>query len=92
MTTIKLDKYESSVLSEYESNDFLSTITKDRRLSVSKIAENTFKKDKKINIRISNRDLVAIQKKALEEGMPYQTLVSNILHKFISGKLQDIRG
>ncbi len=50
-------------------------------------ARSTFRKDKRINIRISERDLLGIQKKAIEEGLPYQTLVSSVLHKFVSGRL-----
>ena len=51
------------------------------------IAEATFKKDARINIRLSSRDLRALQARALQEGMPYQTLVSSVLHKFIDGQL-----
>jgi len=51
----------------------------------------TFRKDKRINIRISQEDLAAIQKKALEEGIPYQTLISSILHKYLSGRLSEER-
>jgi predicted DNA binding CopG/RHH family protein len=50
-------------------------------------AKATFRKDKRVNIRISEKDLVGLQKKAVEEGLPYQTLISSILHKFISGRL-----
>jgi len=50
-------------------------------------ARATFRQDKRVNIRISERDLVKIQKKALEEGLPYQTLMSSILHKFVGGWL-----
>ena len=50
-------------------------------------AEATFRKDKRINIRISGKDLLAIQKRALEEGIPYQTLISSLLHKYVSGRL-----
>jgi predicted DNA binding CopG/RHH family protein len=53
-------------------------------------ATNTYRKDKRINIRISNRDLVAVQLRASEEGIPYQTLVFSIIHKYVSGSLQDI--
>ncbi|GJM41288.1 MAG: hypothetical protein DHS20C20_15700 [Ardenticatenaceae bacterium] len=54
------------------------------------MAAQTFKKDKRINIRISGRDLAAIQKRALEEGIPYQTLIASILHKYVSGSLYDV--
>ena len=53
-------------------------------------AEETFKKDKRINIRISSRDLESLQRRALEEGIPYQTLVSSVLHKYVSGGLHDV--
>ncbi|MFQ5596679.1 MAG: antitoxin [Nitrospiria bacterium] len=51
------------------------------------IAEATFKKDARINIRLSSKDLRALQVRALKEGIPYQTLVSSVLHKYVDGKL-----
>ena len=53
------------------------------------VADATFKKDARINIRLSSRDLRSLQTRALREGMPYQTLVSSVLHKFIDGQLVD---
>lgn len=53
-------------------------------------ARATFRKDKRVNIRISEKDLIRIQKRAVEEGIPYQTLMSSVLHKFISGRLKDV--
>jgi predicted DNA binding CopG/RHH family protein len=52
-----------------------------------KIARATLRKDRRINIRVSAKDLEEIQKRALEEGIPYQTLISSILHKYASGRL-----
>ena len=52
-----------------------------------KIAEATIKKDERMNIRMTKRDMDALKIKALEEGMPYQTLVSSILHKYLAGHL-----
>ena len=52
-------------------------------------AEATMKKDKRMNIRISERDLKNLKIKALEEGIPYQTLVSMVLHKYVTGKLKE---
>jgi len=49
------------------------------------------RKDKRINIRIPEQDLLLIQQRALEEGLPYQTLISSVLHKFVSGRLRDSR-
>ena len=53
-------------------------------------AANTLKKDKRVNIRMSERDLRELQKKALEDGIPYQTLISSLLHKYVNGRLIDV--
>lgn len=50
-------------------------------------ARATFKKDRRVNIRISSKDLETLQKRALEEGVPYQTLIASILHKYAGGRL-----
>ena len=50
-------------------------------------ADATFKKDQRLNIRISSRDLKNLQARALEEGVPYQTFAASLLHKFVSGHL-----
>ena len=90
MSKIKLDQEEQELLASFEADEFESDLTENRKTFVSKIAEEAFKKNKRINIRISTRDLTALQRRALEEGLPYQTLVSSILHKYVSGGLQDI--
>ncbi len=51
------------------------------------IAQATLRKDKRINIRMTGRDMIHFQKKAVAEGLPYQTLISSILHKYINGSL-----
>ncbi|MCG6868614.1 MAG: hypothetical protein LJE91_07775 [Gammaproteobacteria bacterium] len=90
MSKVKLSKEEQELLDSVESGEYESTLTDSRRKELEAAAANTFKKDKRINIRISNRDLVAVQSRASEEGIPYQTLVSSIIHKYISGSLRDI--
>ena len=90
MSKVKLSKDEKELLDSVESGEFESTLTEARRKELETAATNTFKKDKRINIRISNRDLVAVQSRASEEGIPYQTLVSSIIHKYVSGSLRDI--
>lgn len=90
MSIGKLSTEEKALLDAVEAGEFESVLTESRREELEAIASNTFKKDKRINIRISNRDLTAIQSRASEEGIPYQTLVSSIIHKYISGSLQDI--
>lgn len=54
-------------------------------------ADATFKKDQRLNIRISSRDLKSLQARALEEGVPYQTFAASLLHKFVSGHLVNQR-
>ena len=90
MSKLTLDTEERQILEDFESGEFESALTASRREELQCIAENTFKKDKRINIRLSSHDLSAIQRRALEEGIPYQTLVASVLHKFVSGTLQDI--
>ena len=90
MSKSKLSDEEKDLLDAVEAGQFESVLTASRREELVAIAGNTFKKDKRINIRISNRDLAAIQSRATEEGIPYQTFVSSIIHKYISGSLQDL--
>jgi predicted DNA binding CopG/RHH family protein len=86
----KLDKSEKELLAAYEAGQFKSVLTLARKKFIKRVAEHSVKKDKRINIRISGRDLAAIQRRALEEGIPYQTLVSSVLHKYVSGGLHDV--
>ncbi len=90
MKKYKLDKEEQELLTAFESNEFKSDMSSSRKEFIEQVAAQTFKKDKRINIRISGRDLTAIQRRALEEGMPYQTLVASVLHKYVSGSLYDV--
>jgi predicted DNA binding CopG/RHH family protein len=87
----KLDKEELELLESFENGEFVSidnlSVEKER---FKKIAQNTLKKDKRINLRISERDLFAIQKEANKEGIPYQTLISSIIHKYSSGLLKPV--
>ena len=81
---------EKELLDEFDSGTFESALNPSRKRALQQTAANTFKKDKRINIRISSRDLEALQRKAVQEGIPYQTLVSSVLHKFVSGSLLDV--
>ena len=89
MKKIQLDKEEQALVAAFESGEFQSELSLDRKKFIEAAAAQTFKKDKRINIRISGRDLMAIQKRAMEEGMPYQTLIASIIHKYASGSLYD---
>lgn len=84
----KLDEFEQAVLSDFEQGVLKSTTPNKADLAKFKAAATaTFLKDKRINIRLSTPDLMDIQARALEEGMPYQTLIASVLHKFVSGRL-----
>ncbi len=90
MSNPKLNKEEKEILKDFEAGEFKSVLTARRRKMLRATAEETFKKDKRINIRISSRDLESLQRRALEEGIPYQTLVSSVLHKYVSGGFRDL--
>ena len=87
----RLDKEEKEILEAFKAGKLKSVATSGRLSDLRDAAEATFKKDKRINIRISGKDLEAIQRRALEEGIPYQTLVSSVLHKYVSGSLEESR-
>jgi predicted DNA binding CopG/RHH family protein len=90
MSKMKLEQEEQELLDAFEAGEFESVLTEERKNLLSQSAEASFKKDKRINIRISSRDLAALQRRALEEGLPYQSLVASVLHKYVSGGLQDL--
>jgi len=84
----KLDVEEKEILEAFENGKLKSVKNRRRELARHrKTAAATFTKASRINIRISPKDLRALQKRALVEGMPYQTLVSSILHKFVEGRI-----
>ena len=85
----KLDPYESEVLEAYESGKLQSIASKAELQRMRNAARATAIKDKRVNIRLSSADLLDIQAKALAEGMPYQTLIASVLHKYAAGKLAE---
>lgn len=86
----KLEKEEKELLKSFEDGEWRSVHNKLSEVGrLQDYAAATFKKDRRINIRISSKDLNALQKRAIEEGIPYQTLVSSILHKYLSGRLRE---
>ena len=83
---IVLDEYENEILEAYE-NGVLKPSKSQTDYQI--IAQNTIKKNCKINIRISENDLTALQRRAARKGMPYQTLIGSVLHKYASGFLKE---
>jgi predicted DNA binding CopG/RHH family protein len=87
----KLDPYELEVLEAYESGKLKPSAGSAELQRLRAAARTTALKDKRVNIRLSSVDLLNIQAKALEEGMPYQTLIASVLHKYVTGKLSETR-
>ena len=85
----KLDPYELEVLEAYESGKLKPIANKAELQRMRTAARATAIKDKRVNIRLSSVDLLDIQAKALAEGMPYQTLIASVLHKYVAGKLAE---
>ncbi len=85
---MKLDQEERGILESVESGEWKSVKGAKRNPYVG-YAKATFRKDRRVNIRISSKDLEAIQKRAVEEGLPYQTLIASLLHKYASGRLRE---
>ena len=84
----KMDKYEKEILDSFEKGEWnsVSNIEAKKKQYVG-IARNTLLKNKRINIRISEKDLNALKIKSIEEGIPYQTLIASILHKYVHNRL-----
>lgn len=83
-----LDKEEKEILESYDRGEWkrIPNMKSEIKKHIE-YAKATTRKDKRVNIRISTKDLESIQRKALEEGIPYQTLISSLLHKFVSGRM-----
>jgi len=85
---MKLNKEEKKFLDAYEKGVYEPV--RDPKNEIARYreyAKSALKKNKRINIRVSERDILHIQRKAVEEGLPYQTLISSILHKYVSREI-----
>lgn len=88
MAKVKLDKEEQAILASVEAGEWQSVEDQEtRKKSYREVAKATFRKDSRVNIRLPKRDVTAIQVKAMEEGIPYQTMMASILHKYVTGRL-----
>lgn len=85
----KLDAYEQEILRSFENGKLKSVATKGELEKFKAAARATAIKDRRVNIRLSSIDLSDIQVKAMEEGVPYQTLIASVLHKFVTGRLSE---
>lgn len=88
----KTDPYETHLLTAYAKGSLESVATKSELTRLKAAARATAIKDRRVNIRLSTGDLQDIQVKALEEGLPYQTLIASVLHKYVTGRLAECAG
>ena len=85
----KLDAYETEILESFDKGKLNSVASKTMLENFRAAARATGIKDQRVNIRLSSGDLADIQVKALEEGIPYQTLIASVLHKYVTGRLAE---
>ena len=86
----KVDRYEQGLLRAYEKGTLVSARpTRAQLRALGDAARATFIKSRRVNIRLSAADLMDIQARAYEEGVPYQTLIASVLHKYVSGRLRE---
>ena len=84
----KIDAFEKDIIGAYESGVLRSTMpSKSELKALREAARATSIKDRRVNIRLSSPDLRDLRVRALEEGVPYQTLIASVLHKFVAGRL-----
>ncbi len=92
MKKLKLDKEESVILKSFEKGEWKPAKNLKREtMEHQQYARNTLKKDRRVNIRISSKDIERLQTFAIEDGIPYQTLMSSILHRFVTGRLVETK-
>ena len=90
---MKLNPEENEILEAYDSGQMkLSKVSSEELAAIKAAASSTFKKDKRVTIRLYDHDFKGIQKKALQMGVPYQTLISGIIHRYIEGDLTSKNG
>jgi predicted DNA binding CopG/RHH family protein len=85
----KIDRYEREIIAAFDKGKLTSVATKAELARFKAAARATALKDRRVNIRLSSGDLSDIQAKALVEGVPYQTLIASVLHKYVTGRLAE---
>ncbi len=88
----KLDAEEQEILDAFEAGTLKRSANAKAEIKRhQEYAAATLQKDSRINIRLSSKDLRSLQKRALQEGLPYQTLIASLLHKYVEGRLVEQR-
>ncbi len=84
----KIDPYEKEILDAFEQGKLKSVSNLENEIiDAREAAKNTFNKNKRVNLRLTEQDFDLAHIKALEDGIPYQTLLSSIIHKYLTGRL-----
>ncbi len=83
----ELDNEEKELLASFEAGEWQSVRDPNHLLELQSYAKAAIAKDKRITLRLSSADLEGIQTRAIEEGIPYQTLISSVIHKYVTGRL-----
>ena len=92
MNDTALDAEERDILDRFESDEFRSVSDADAEMARAReAARNTFNKTRRVNLRVTERDYALARDRAREEGIPYQTLLSSVIHKYLSGRLAERR-
>jgi predicted DNA binding CopG/RHH family protein len=84
-----IDKEEKEMIESYNKGEWQSARKKNKKVFID-AAKASITKSKRINIRLTSKDFYDIQAKAMEEGIPYQTLISSIIHKYNKGKIKPV--
>lgn len=80
-----LDEEEKELLEQIEKNEFIEDLTEFENLKIA--AKNTVEKNERVNLRINEKDLLVIKRKATENGLPYQSLINVLIHQYAEGKI-----
>ena len=82
-----LDNEERDIINSYEQEEWVSVLTEEKKQHYREVAKNSMRKNRRINIRLTEKDYHDIQVKAMQDGLPYQTLIAMLIHKYNQGKL-----
>ena len=86
-----MNKEEKTISDAYDRGELKLENPSNNLLAIlAEAGENTFKKDRRINIRLSSHDLLGIQRKAVQKGIPYQAFISGLIHQYVEGELQEV--
>ncbi len=83
---MKFNPEEKDILESFERDEWRSVLDEEELERYRQYARYTLRKTRRINLRISERDLIAIKKIAQEEGIPYQTLIASLIHKYVESR------